>query len=206
MNLASSEKPRPQPVTTRRKIMLTSRVCIVLVLVVVLLGLQTVGARAQKTSHTMHPQIVDTRHASDEASTFFASFFTAKSRHDVAETMEHFSPHLVTYTASARGWPLDGFDAVKGTFPQYMPKWPETGLSYPTRILGGAGSAVVAFTDTTELSGGELRILDAVDFEDGKIVRWVDYWDSRSFDDDLDRKCEPPKRSFQRTSRRVPSP
>ena len=32
--------------------------------------------------------------------------------------------------------------------------------------------------DTPELFGGELRILAAVDFRDGKIVRWVDYWDA----------------------------
>jgi hypothetical protein len=36
-----------------------------------------------------------------------------------------------------------------------------------------------------ELFGGELRILAAVDFGDGKIVRCVDYWDSSSFDDAL---------------------
>jgi hypothetical protein len=29
--------------------------------------------------------------------------------------------------------------------------------------------------DTPELFGGELRILAAVDFADGKIIRWVDY-------------------------------
>ena len=80
--------------------------------------------------------------------------------------MKHFSPHLVTYTDATLGWPLDGFDAVKNIFLQYKPK---TGLSYPTRIIGGANSAVVAFTDTPELFGGELRILGAVDFKDGEI-------------------------------------
>ena len=40
-------------------------------------------------------------------------------------------------------------------------------------------------TDTPELFGGELRILAAIDFADGKIVRWVDYWDSSAFDDAL---------------------
>ena len=76
---------------------------------------------------------------------------------------------LVTYTDATLGWPLDGFDAVKNIFLQYMPNWPKTGLSYPTRIIGGANSAVVAFTDTPELFGGELRILGAVDFKDGEI-------------------------------------
>jgi ketosteroid isomerase-like protein len=169
--------------------------CFVIVLVVAL-TLQAVVALAQKQGHSIYPQIVDISHASDEASAFFASFFTAKSRHDVAETMKHFSPNLVTYTDATLGWPLDGFDFVKGVFSQYMPNWPKTGLSYPTRIIGGAGSAVVAFTDTPELFGGELRILGAVDFKNGKIVRWVDYWDSRSFDDDLDKKMRTPEEKF----------
>ena len=72
---------------------------------------------------SIYPQIVDTSHASEEASTFFASFFTAKSRHDVAGTMEHFSPRLVTYTDATLGWPLDGFDIVEGLFSQYMPNF-----------------------------------------------------------------------------------
>jgi hypothetical protein len=56
-----------------------------------------------------------------------------------------------------------------------------SGLSYPTRISGDMHSAVVAFTDTPELFGGEIRILAAIDFKDGKVVRWIDYWDGRSF-------------------------
>ena len=54
-------------------------------------------------------------------------------------------------------------------------------LSYPTRILGDERSAIVAFTDTPELFGAEIRSLAAVDIKDGKIVRWVDYWDGRHF-------------------------
>jgi hypothetical protein len=49
------------------------------------------------------------------------------------------------------------------------------------RITGDTHSALVAFTDTPELFGGEIRILAAVDFKDGKVVRWIDYWDGRPF-------------------------
>jgi hypothetical protein len=49
-----------------------------------------------------------------------------------------------------------------------MPKWPPTGLSYPTRISGDFHSALIALTDTPQLFGGEIRILAAVDFKDGK--------------------------------------
>jgi len=160
------------------------------------LVLQTGPVLAQNNVHSIYPQIVDKSHASEEVSAFFDSFFTAKSRHNIAETMQHFSPNLVTYTDATLGWPLDGYETVKGVFTKYMPNWPETGLSYPTRIVGGAGSAIVAFTDTPELFGGELRILGAVDFKDGKIVRWVDYWDSRNFDDTLYKKMRTPEDKF----------
>lgn len=136
-------------------------------------------------AHPSYPAVADSRSASDPTCTFFHSFFAAKNRHDVDATMQHFSPRVATYTDAILGWPLDGFDAIERCFQQYMPTWPETALSYPTRILGGTESAVVAFTDTPELFGGELRILGAVDFDDGKIVRWVDYWDSIDFDNDL---------------------
>jgi len=52
-----------------------------------------------------------------------------------------------------------------------MPKSPQSGLSYPTRILGDTRSALAAFTDMPELFGGELRILGAADFADGKVDR-----------------------------------
>ena len=163
---------------------------------ITILTLQTSVVFAQNNGHSIYPQIVDKSHASEQVSAFFDSFFTAKSSHNIAETMKHFSPDLVTYTDATLGWPLDGYETVKGVFTKYMPNWPETGLSYPTRIIGGAGSAIVAFTDTPELFGGELRILGAVDFKDGKIVRWVDYWDSRNFDDNLYKKMRTPEDKF----------
>ena len=144
----------------------------------------------------VYPVVADTRHATDELCAFLASFFAAKNSHDVGATMQHFSPDVVTYTDSVLGWPLDGFEIIEGTFLHYMPTWPATALSYPTRILGDTGSALVAFTDTPELFGGELRILGALDFKDGKIVRWVDYWDSTSFDDGLYAQMRTPAEAF----------
>jgi hypothetical protein len=143
-----------------------------------------------------YPAVADTRCASTEVSAAFASFFAAKNRHEVAATMEHFSPQVATYTDAILGWPLDGFEVIEGLFAQYMPTWPATARSYPTRIMGDAGSALVAFTDTPELFGGELRILGAVDFRDAKIVRWVDYWDSTTFDDTLYEQLRTPAANF----------
>ena len=81
-------------------------------------------------------------------------------------------------------------------FELYMPKWPPTGLSYPTRISGDIHSALIAFTDTPELFGGEIRILAAVDFKDGKAVRWIDYWDGRSFGAETAAKMRTPPDKF----------
>ena len=71
---------------------------------------------------------------------------------------------------------------VEGLFSQYMPSWSPPARSYTTGVFSNESSALVHMVDTPELFGGELRILAAVDFVDGKIVRWVDYWDASSFD------------------------
>ena len=150
------------------------------------LGFAVPTTNAQETP--LYPKVAETTYAAPSAVRFFDSFFTAKSRQDVAATMAHFSPDLATYTDATLRLGLDSFAAVEDTFATFMPNWGE-GRSYPTRILGslsgGDGSALVAFTDTPELFGGELRILGAVDVRGGKIVRWVDYWDSTAFDDAL---------------------
>ncbi len=142
------------------------------------------------------PAVPDTRYAAASTVALLEAFFAAKNSHVVEDTMAYFSPRVVTYTESTLGWPLDGYDTIEQTFRQHMPTWPETALSYPTRILGGTGSALVAFTDMPELFGGELRILGAIDFEDGRIIRWVDYWDSLDFDDELYAQLRTPADSF----------
>jgi ketosteroid isomerase-like protein len=142
------------------------------------------------------PEVADATHATQQAATFFRSYFMAKSRHDVDATMRHFSTPTLTYIDATLGWPFNTHEALKEVFAQYMPKWPATGLSYPTRILGDERSAVVAFTDTPELFGGEIRILAAIDMKDGKVVRWIDYWDGRHFGAELTTKMRTPSDSF----------
>jgi hypothetical protein len=110
--------------------------------------------------------------------------------------MKFFAPDLLTYTDSTWGWPVDGYDALKALFGTCMPKWPAGGLSYPVRVLGGPESALVEFIDTKELFGAELRIFGAVDFKDGKIVRWVDYWDSNTVGTALDGQMRTPAAKF----------
>ncbi|TCL73703.1 nuclear transport factor 2 family protein [Rhizobium sp. BK251] len=150
---------------------------------------------AVAADETLFPRIADTSKAAPETAKFFDAFFTAKSRHDVDATMSFFSPDLVTYTDAILGWPLDNYETLKGVFASYMPNW-GNGRSYPFRIIGGPDSAVVAFIDTPELFGGEIRLLGAIDFKDGKIVRWVDYWDSTGFPADVYNKVRTPADKF----------
>jgi len=128
---------------------------------------------------------IDTTGASADLVAFMTAFFDTKTNRDIDATMSFFSPDLVTYIDAVLGWDIAGYDALKGVFSQYMPNWPDTARSYPTRIVGDMkGGALVAFTDTPELFGGELRLLAAIDFKDGKIIRWIDHWDSRDWPND----------------------
>jgi hypothetical protein len=144
----------------------------------------------------LYPEVVVTSHATPEAAAFFKSYFTAKSQHKPAATTDHFSDAHLTYIDAALGWPFYSKKAMTDVFEQYMPKWPPTGLSYPTRIAGDTHSALVAFTDTPELFGGEIHILAAIDFKEGKIVRWIDYWDGRSFGAEAAAKFRTPADKF----------
>ncbi len=109
-------------------------------------------------------------------------FFRTKTSCDVAGTMSFFSPDLATYTDATLGWDIDSFNAAQAIFEQYMPNWGPPARSYFTAMFSNDNSALIHMVDTPELFGGELRILAAVDFAGGKIVRWVDYWDATPFD------------------------
>lgn len=126
----------------------------------------------------------------------FEEFFRIKTSCDVAGTMAYFSPALATYTDATLGWDLASHETLQGVFEQYMPNWKPPARSYFTGILSNATSALIHMVDTPELFGGELRILAAVDLADGKIVRWVDYWDASAFDGDLYRQLRTPVEQF----------
>jgi hypothetical protein len=156
----------------------------------------TLVATAGLHAEPLYPEIVSTSHATPQVASFFKSYFTAKSEHKPAPTTDHFSEAHLTYIDAALGWPFYSKKGMTDIFEQFMPKWPPSGLSYPTRISGDLHSAVVAFTDTPELFGGEIRILAAVDFKDGKVVRWIDYWDGRSFGAEAAAKMRTPPDKF----------
>ena len=156
----------------------------------------TLLVTASLRAEPLYPEVVNTSHATPQVAAFFKSYFTAKSEHKPVPTTDHFSEAHLTYIDAALGWPFYNKKGMTEIFEQFMPKWPPTGLSYPTRISGDMHSAVVAFTDTPELFGGEIRILAAIDFKDGKVVRWIDYWDGRSFGAEAAAKMRTPPDKF----------
>jgi ketosteroid isomerase-like protein len=134
-------------------------------------------------------------------------FFETKTAGDVDGTMAYFAPDMAGYIDATLGWDFDSYAALKAVFEQYMPNWAPPARSYASKILAGEQSALVHMVDTPELFGGELRVMAAVDFADGKIVRWVDYWDSSAFDTGLYDQLRTPAESFPRDLKdaRVPT-
>lgn len=126
------------------------------------------------------PVVADTRHASTAATAFFDSYFTAKSRHDLNGWMGHFDAEQLFYADATLGWTFATPLALRGVLEQYIPRWGD-GISYSTRVIGDEHSACVFVVDTPQLFGGEIRAIAAVDIADGRIVRFVDYWDGRHF-------------------------
>jgi hypothetical protein len=128
----------------------------------------------------------------------FEKFFDTKTAGDVDGTMAYFAPDMASYIDATLGWDFDSYAALKAVFERYMPTWAPPARSYASKVLAGEDSALVHMVDTPELFGGELRVLAAVDFVDGRIVRWVDYWDSSAYDSELYDRLRTPVGSFPR--------
>ena len=132
-------------------------------------------------------------------------FFAIKTSCDVDGTMGYFSSESLTYIDATLGWVFDSPAALRSVFEQYMPNWKPPARSYATRVLANETSALVHMVDTPELFGGELRVLAAVDLEDGRIVRWVDYWDASAYDPELYQQFRTPDDLFPRNLGEVPT-
>ncbi len=142
-------------------------------------GLIATGALAQPG--LPYPDVADVSHATPQAAAALRRFFTAKSAHRPADLMACFNKTDVLYIDATSGGIWPSWDSLNQIFSGFLPKAPPAALSYPVRIIGDHRSAMVAFTDTPELFGRELRILGAVSFnQEGRIIRWMDYWDGRS--------------------------
>jgi hypothetical protein len=141
----------------------------------------TVETRAVPTAY---PDVTDISHSTIRAANIFEGFFTAKSQHTAAPMVSFFAPKpdTVLYVDAGLGFSWPSQDALLQIWssPSFA-NGPPTALSYPTRVVGDEHSAVIEFIDTPELLGHEFRFLSSVTFDgNGKIIRWVDYWDGRS--------------------------
>jgi hypothetical protein len=126
--------------------------------------------------------VTDTSHCTPGAAKIFRGFFTAKSEHDLTALMSYFSTANTTYIDACLGISLPSWEAVDSTFAAAFASAPASAISYPLRIVGDMRSAVVELVDTPDFFvPQELRALSSVTFDSqGKIIRWVDYWDGRS--------------------------
>jgi hypothetical protein len=143
--------------------------------------------------------VLDGSHATARVTQLVTSLFRDKTSRSVDATMAHFSRNPMFYTDATLGWYMPTWEALRAVFAQYMPNWPATARSYPTRIIGDERSAIVIFTDSPELFGHEIRLIAAVDFRDGRVVRQVDYWDGRHFGIEATNQLRVPQAQFPPT-------
>ncbi|SFF81564.1 hypothetical protein SAMN05216251_13053 [Actinacidiphila alni] len=96
--------------------------------------------------------------------------------------MSYFSRRSTTYIDATVGWSFPTWQSLHDLFANYMPNWPSRNASTVTRIVGGDSGAVAFFTNKPGVFGAsEIRAAGVVDIRNGKIERWVDYWDGRHF-------------------------
>ncbi|MGW6930573.1 hypothetical protein ACWGE0_10950 [Lentzea sp. NPDC054927] len=130
--------------------------------------------------------VIDTSHATHDVAVRFSEYFRTKSAKNVEGLMTFFAKQPMNYIDAILGWPFYSWQELHDLFAKYMPEWPKDGTSSPVRILGDSTSAVVFFTNSVNLFGpSEMRAAGVVNFNrEGRITRWVDYWDGRHFGTD----------------------
>ncbi|MEJ8571021.1 hypothetical protein [Microbaculum marinum] len=130
------------------------------------------------------PDITDVSHSSLRTANTITGFFEAKSRHKAAQMVAFFAPRPdpVVYLEAGLGFAWESQDALLEVWSgDAFANGPPEALSYPLRIVGGDGSAIVEFVNTPELLGREYRFIASITFDDdGNIIRWADYWDGRA--------------------------
>lgn len=133
---------------------------------------------------TIYPDILDHKHATTRAVNRVIAFFHAKSSHVAADMVAAFAPEPepVAYLEAGLGFTWPSQDSLLKVWSgDNFANGPESALSYPLRVVGDDRSVVIEFVNTPELLGREYRFMAALAFNDeGKIVRWVDYWDGRA--------------------------
>jgi hypothetical protein len=121
-------------------------------------------------------------------------YFAAKTRASVDSDpyLDYFSRANTHYLDAVMGWRFDGWDAARDVAREMFKSWGAGTRSYATRIVGDTDSAMVFMVDSAEMFGAEIRAIAAVDFEDGKVTRWVDYWNGQTWPADHLQKLSVP--------------
>jgi ketosteroid isomerase-like protein len=108
-----------------------------------------------------------------------AGFYHDKAARDVDASIENFHEEPFVYIDATLGTQFPTREVLRGLLGQGMPTWPESANSYLTRVIGDENSAIVYFTnDPGIFFPVDMRSVSAVNFIDGKIARWIDYWDA----------------------------
>jgi limonene-1,2-epoxide hydrolase len=123
--------------------------------------------------------VIDASAATPAAVQQAAGFYHDKARRDVDASVANFREEPFAYIDATLGSEFPTREVLRGLLSQGLPTWPEGANSYMTRVLGDENSSIVYFTnDAGIFFPADMRSVSAVDFVDGKIARWIDYWDA----------------------------
>jgi limonene-1,2-epoxide hydrolase len=135
-------------------------------------------------------------HANTEAVDFVSRFLAAKSASDLDAILPFISADAAVFADVPLGWELGGHRALQAAWGRHIPSWGPGKFSLDC-VLGeihdGLGSVMLGVTNTPSAFHVRMQVLSAVDVRDGKITRWIDYWDGACFDVDLYSRLRSPR-------------
>ncbi|KAK7230038.1 hypothetical protein V2G26_002208 [Clonostachys chloroleuca] len=118
------------------------------------------GTTKMRPEHSLYPDVADISHATPALVEFLRYYFQAKSSHDADTWIKDFDISKIFYIDTVLGLHLS-----------------QENFEIMARSV--MASAVMFFEDTPTMFGTELRGISALDMENGKVIRQVDYWDGR---------------------------
>lgn len=124
-----------------------------------------------------HP--CETGHCTTAFTRVLQKYLQAKCDHDFTAMQQHLHPQKAIFGDAVCGWVYRTPIELEDAWGLQVPNWPDGARFYATRVIGGDHGGVVFVVDTPEMMGMEIRGVAVVDFEEGSITRWIDYWDSR---------------------------
>ncbi|KAM0245683.1 hypothetical protein ACHAQJ_010479 [Trichoderma viride] len=133
----------------------------------------------QPSPSYVYPNIADASHATYSLVDFLHKYFTAKTLRDLETFASYFIPTSQdVYFDATVGLAVPQSSLAAELMQLFSASTPDA-KSYTLRIIGDMNSAAVLSVSTPGLFGAESRPISAADFKDGKVTRWIDYWDGR---------------------------